>query len=227
MFTSAPGFVLEDSSLDDSIVTTTEVIRWASGLLASHGYPFLLAIGLVDGLTLPLPSGILLLVAGGLAHRGGLTPAPAIGVFLLGFLAGSYLAVRFAQEGMPALFGAQNLEKAIRKGRGAKVRKWWQAYGLWVVLANQLAWRSLRFPLTIVSAAMGVRPVAFAVTAVAGNTLWAAAWFSLGYFSVGSWPLIPGYLRQASEAQVLLYGLIAALGLILLYRILRRERVMD
>jgi len=213
--------------LDHSIMTTTEVIRWASGLLASHRYLFLLAIGLLDGLTLPLPSGILLLVAGGLAQKGGLSPAPVIGVFLLGSLAGSYLAVRFAQQGMPALFGAQNLEKAMRKGRGAKVRRWWQAYGLWVVLANQVVWRSLRFPLTIVSATMGVRPVAFAVTAGAGNICWSVAWFGLGYFSVGSWPLISGYLGQASEAQVLLYGLIAALGLILLYRILRRERVMD
>ena len=132
-----------------------------------------LVISIIDGAGVPNPGGPDILLIWLSANRPEIAYLSAA-LSVVGSLLGNAVLFMLARKG-----GERYLEKRMHQPRGAKIRTWYQRYGLMTIFIPSLLPIPMPFKLFVVCAgALGVNPLAFVATLAAGRI---PRYFGLAY----------------------------------------------
>jgi membrane protein DedA with SNARE-associated domain/uncharacterized membrane protein YkvA (DUF1232 family) len=184
---------------------------WITRIVAQYGYPGIALLMLGENAFPPLPSELIMPLAGYIAAQGQLSPVLVVLAGTLGSVLGAlpwYYAGRW--------LGAERACRlAARYGRWltlddkdmAKAIRWFERHGRIAVLFGRLV-PTVR---TLISlpAGMARMPLApFLLYSSIGSLLWAAALTTAGYLLEANYRLVGDYLDRASEVIISLIVLI-------------------
>ncbi|GAA1811580.1 DedA family protein [Nesterenkonia flava] len=196
----------------------TRISDWAVSLMEMIGAPGAgLAVAL-ENLFPPIPSEVILPLAGLAASRGSFTLAEALLWTTLGSVVGAYVLY-----GLGALLGAERLRRIADRMPlvdGSDVERtvaWFQRHGPWAVFFG----RMLPIFRSLISIPAGVARMPlwrFGLLTTAGSLIWNAIFILAGYFLGENWHVVERY------ASVLQYVVLAALVLAVLWFIISRLR---
>jgi membrane protein DedA with SNARE-associated domain len=154
---------------------------WVQGLIGSAGYPGLYLIMLLENVFPPIPSEVVLPLAGSLTLNGRFTIPLITFVGMLGSLTGAFLFY-----GLGKALGEQRLRNFIaRFGRYAllsvedfdKSKRWFDRYDEWVIFFSRMI-PGVRSLISIPAGISSMNLVKFSVYTIFGTALWS---FLLSY----------------------------------------------
>lgn len=179
------------------------IIRWAQNLISASGYPGLVLVMFLENIFPPIPSEVILPLAGSLVGEGRFT---LLGVTLMGALGSVLGAFVFYELGH--LLGE------------ARVRGLVQRYGKWLTVSEKdfdtaLAWfgrygegviffaRMVPIVRSLVSIPAGIARMAlgrFAVYTALGTGLWSFALAFAGHLLGQNWHVVSEWLNRYEKA---------------------------
>ena len=193
---------------------------WVRNTVSSGGYPALAGLILAENLFPPIPSELILPLAGFYVGQGEMAFALAVLAATIGSLAGALLLYAIAR------FGGRRL--ILRWSRWLRVKEkdldradgWFDAHGGWVVLFGRLVpgARSL----VSIPAGLSVLPVLrFTALTALGSTVWNCALIGAGWALGEHYEQVGGIVGPIGTAVV---GACALAALVLVLRAYRRRR---
>lgn len=201
---------------------TGGIVGWVTGLMEKLGSPGAGVAVFLENLFPPIPSELILPLAGFTASRGDLSLLGAIGWTTLGSTLGA-LVLYFLGAGV----GRDRTRALVRKLPLVKVsdvdrtEDWFLRHGRSTVFFGRMVplFRSMisipagveRMPLTL-----------FVPLTAAGSALWNSALILAGYFLGEHWSLVEVYVGMFSKA-IVAVGALAVVAFVVL-RLLRRDR---
>lgn len=176
--------------------------------LLVYGYPALALTLLLGSIGVPLPSGLLTVVAGSLiaqqrmgwAAAGAVAVAATAGGDLVGYSLGRLLSREFLER----RGGWLGYTPARRQRVEGLFRRW----GLAGVLLSRTLVSTVSPVVNLAAGASGYRLFAFASAVVAGRVVWTGAYLALGFGAEGALESAAGFLQN-------LTGLLVSLALLL------------
>lgn len=201
------------------------IIEWVISLMELLGAPGVGIAVLLENLFPPIPSEVVLPLAGFTAAAGDLN---VIAVFIwatLGSLAGAYLLY-----GLGAAVGADRLRRIadwmwlVESGDVDKALGWFDRYGQWSVFFGRLV-PGVRSLISIPAGIDRMNLAKFGLMTLAGSGLWNAVLIGLGMWLGDRHELVAQYVDRYSSVIYLLLALAVLVVLVLLVvRTLRRRR---
>ncbi len=193
------------------------MLTWASSLVRSAGYGGLGAMIALETIFPPIPSEVVLPLAGFEVQRGHLVFGGALGAATLGALLGAFVLYAIARAGGRPL--------VLRHGRILRVRpadlergeRWFDRYGSWVVLLGRLVpgARSL----VSLPAGLARMPLGrFALLTAIGSGLWNALLIGLGWTLGEEWHRVGDVVGPLSTALVVALAVATPVLLVRWYR---------
>lgn len=157
-----------------------DITRISTDIVDTAGYPGLAGLILVENLVPPIPSEIILPLAGVAVERGEFTFLLAVAAATLGSVLGALLIYTIARRGgLPLLMRYRRVlrlsERDIERGDA-----WFDRYGAWIVVGGRLipGVRSL----VSVPAGLSEMPVLrFAALTALGSAVWNSALIGVGW----------------------------------------------
>jgi membrane protein DedA with SNARE-associated domain len=179
--------------------------------LLVYGYPVLALTLLLGSIGVPLPDGLLTIVAGSLiaqqrmgwAAAGAIAVAATVGGDLVGYWLGRLLSREFLER-RGAWLG---YTPARRQQAEGLFRRW----GLVSVLLSRTLVSTVSPVVNLAAGASGYRLLAFASAVVAGRVLWTGAYLGLGFGVGGALEAAAGFLENLTGLLVSLLVLLWAL----------------
>lgn len=192
--------------------------QWVEGFVAAFGHVGLALLLVLENLFPPIPSEVVLPLAGFLAQRGALTYWGALLASTIGSTAGAlllYAAGRWGGRGLALRHGGwlRVGEEDLDRAEG-----WFARYGDLVVLGA----RVVPFARSVVSIPAGVSrmpPVRFALLTAVGSAVWNAVLIGAGYQLGANWGRVSGWAGSYSWVVLLAVAAVAVL-----YPLLRHLR---
>ncbi|MGD2103637.1 MAG: DedA family protein [Anaerolineae bacterium] len=202
------------------------VVTWAQSVVSTMGYPGLVLVMFLENVFPPIPSEVILPLAGSLALEGRFT---LLGVTLVGSLGSVAGALVF--YGLGYVFGEQRVRGLMRR------------YGKWLMLSEQdfdraLEWfdrygenviffgRMVPIVRSLISIPAGISEMNLAYfgayTAV-GTALWSFLLAFAGYLLGRSWMLVSEWVSRYEKATLAVGILVVAVFLV--RRLLQRRRL--
>jgi len=201
---------------------------WAQSIISSAGYPGLVLVMFLENVFPPIPSEVVLPLAGSLALEGRFTLPGITVVGALGSVTGAFV---FYLGGR--LLGEERVREFIRR------------FGKWLMLAEEdfdraLGWfnrygesviffgRMVPIVRSLVSIPAGIARMnipRFTIYTIVGTALWSFLLALAGYLLGSSWPLVSTWIGRY-EKLILGIGCAATLAFVL-RRILLRPRTKD
>jgi membrane protein DedA with SNARE-associated domain len=209
---------------DTAAPPTDGLAGWAIGLMEAMGEPgAALAIAL-ENLFPPLPSELILPLAGFAASRGDLNLIAAIVWTTIGSVAGALLLY-----GLGALFGRDRLIAAVERLPLVKVEDvekaeaWFARHGTKTVFFGRMV------PLfrSAISVPAGVERMplhTFLLLTTLGSLIWNTLFVLAGYLLGENWMLVERYVNPISKVVLVACGLAVAAFVFVRVRKIRRER---
>jgi membrane-associated protein len=204
-------------------------VSWLSGIgevllaeIIAHGYPMLALTLLVAAIGVPLPSGLALVLAGGLAEQGHLSWAEAGIVALLALGLGDtigYLVGRLAGRELLERYGWRVW---VTPERLARAERAFRNSGALSIVATRNVLAPLSPYVNLVAGASRYRLGAFVPLGVAGRVPWVGAYLGLGYVAGENVEAAADLLGSLGELLVLL-AIIGALLACLVWMLRRRQ----
>ena len=190
--------------------------QWVQSVIAGLGYVGLALLLFLESLFPPIPSEVVLPIAGFFVGRGDLdffgallaSTAGALFLYGLGRWGGRVLVLRYGEW---LRVSADDLDRT---------EGWFARYGDLVVLGA----RVVPFARSVVSIPAGTSrmpPVRFTVLTAAGSTVWNAALIGAGYLLGANWDRVSRWVGTYSY--IVLAVLVAAAILYALFRLLRKR----
>jgi membrane protein DedA with SNARE-associated domain len=195
--------------------------EWALDVMVALGYVGLALLLVIENLFPPIPSEVVLPLAGFLVGRGSLSFAGALLASTLGSLTGALILYGLGRWGGRELIlrygkwlrvGAEDLRRA---------EGWFTRYGDAVVLVARIV-PLARSVVSIPAGTARMPPARFVLLTTAGSATWNAALIGAGYALGTNWERVSGWMGAYSEA--VLVAATAVAGLYLLIRGLRSRR---
>lgn len=172
-----------------------------------YGYPALALTLFLGAFGVPLPAGLLLVVAGSLAAQGGMTWPLVVAVAMAASVAGD-----LAGYGVGRALGGEFLERrgrwiGLTRERRARVERLFARWGALSVLLSRSLVSVLSSAVSLVAGAGRYPVAAFTAYGVLGRIAWTSAYAGLGYAAASGLELQPAadFLRN-------LTGLLIALA---------------
>jgi membrane protein DedA with SNARE-associated domain len=177
-------------------------------LIASYGLVAVFVLMTLDSCGVPLPSEVIMPVAGALAAAGHLTFAAVVAVgtlaSLLGALTAYGLAARF---GTPILLGPGRW-LGFRRRHLELAGRWFSRYGRWAVLAGRIV-PVVRGYVSFPAGLTRFPILPFTMLTVAGSLPWCAGLATAGYVLGGHYHRVSGPLGIAAPViGVLVVGIL-------------------
>jgi membrane protein DedA with SNARE-associated domain len=174
-----------------------------------YGYPALALALFLGALGVPLPSGLLMVVAGSLAAQGSMTWLQVVAVALVASVAGD-----LAGYGVGRALGGEFLERrgrwiGLTRERRARVERLFTRWGALSVLLSRSLVSILSSAVSLVAGAGRYPVAAFAAYGVVGRIAWTSAYAGLGYAAASGLEFEP-----AADFLGNLTGLLIALALV-------------
>ncbi|MBL6749276.1 MAG: DedA family protein [Nevskia sp.] len=190
---------------------------WLGGLYAQLGYPQIILLMALESSLFPVPSELVMIPAGYLAHQGRLDPLLAVACGGLGSLLGAafnYLLGRSLGRALLLHYGRYLL---------ISERKYHEAEALFLRNARIATFCGrflpvIRHLISLPAGVFGMHPAPFALLTVAGSVMWCAVLVAAGYY-LGE----PGVELVRSYTHQLAYVSLAALLLGVGWFLLRRR----
>lgn len=195
------------------------VQEWVVGLMRTIGAPGVGAATLLETVFPPVPSEVVLPLAGFTASQGHYSFVSAVGWATAGSVAGALLLYwagaawgldrLYALADRLPLVGHRDVERAI---------EWFDRHGRTAVLLGRMV-PGVRSLISIPAGVQRMRLLPFVGYTTAGSLVWNAALIGAGYELGAQWHVVEGYVGDASNAIYVVLGL--ALGYVVLRRLLR------
>lgn len=173
-----------------------------------YGYPALALAVFLAALGVPLPSGLLLIVAGSLAAQGGMSWLLVAAVALAAAVAGD-----LSSYGVGRALGGEFLERrgrwiGLTRERRARVERLLERWGAVGVLLSRSLVTVLSSAVNLIAGVGRYPLLAFAALGVVGRSAWISAYAGLGYVAASGLELEP-----AADFLRTLTGLLIALAI--------------
>jgi membrane protein DedA with SNARE-associated domain len=153
---------------------------WVRDVVTTAGYPGLAALILVENLFPPIPSEVILPLAGFYVGRGELAFGWAVLAATLGSLIGALVIYAAARRGGRPLLLRHERVLRIRETDLDRADRWFERYGAWLVLFGRLV-PGARSLVSVPAGLSRMPPVRFALMTAAGSLAWNAALIGVGW----------------------------------------------
>jgi membrane protein DedA with SNARE-associated domain len=184
---------------------------WISGIIASFGYWGVAFLMIAENLFPPIPSEVILPLAGFFVWRGDLGFVSVLGAATLGSLLGALVLYALGRWGGRALILRYSRLLRVTEAELDRADDWFDRYGEAVVLVGRMV------PLvrSVVSIPAGLSEMSlgrFALLTTLGSSVWNALLISAGWTLGENWERVSRFVGSISNA-VLVILLLAAIGL--------------
>ena len=190
---------------------------WIFQVISTLGYLGLALLLIAENLFPPIPSEVVLPLAGFVVGRGDLGFLQALLASTTGSVVGAlilYALGRYGGRGLVLRYGSWLRVSATELERA---EGWFRRYGCWVVLGA----RVVPFARSIVSIPAGTMQmplIRFTVLTALGSGAWNALLIGAGVSLGANWTRISGWIGSYSEVVLILLAGVAALFLVLRHR---------
>lgn len=194
---------------------------WVEQVIAGFGYPGLAALMLLENLFPPIPSELVLPLAGFFVSRGDLGFVAATGVATAGSLAGAFVLYALGRWGGRPLVLRYGWVLRVKEADLDRADGWFERYGGALVFFGRMV-PGVR---SVVSIPAGLSKMAlgrFTLLSASGSAVWNALLIGAGYYLGANWSRVTSVVGPISNA-VLIVGLVAAFGLAAWWRRARRR----
>jgi len=204
------------------------VASWAQSIISTGGYPGLVLVMFLENVFPPIPSELVLPLAGSLVLQGRFT---LLGITFTGALGSVTGALVFYQGGR--LLGERRVRELIRHfGKWLmlaeedfdKALTWFNRYGESVIFFGRMV-PIVRSLVSIPAGIARMNLVRFNIYTIVGTALWSFLLALAGYLLGTSWPLVSTWIGRY-EKLILGIGCVAILAFVL-RRVLQRRRMKD
>jgi len=196
-----------------------DIATWVLDVIAALGYVGLALLLVAENLFPPIPSEVVLPLAGFLVDRGDLGFWQALFASTFGSVAGALILYSFGR------YGGRKL--VLRYGRFLRVDEdgldradaWFRRYGDWVVLFARVV-PFARSIVSIPAGTMNMPVVRFVALTAMGSCAWNALLIGAGMILGANWQRVETWV--GSYSNTVLIVVVAAAAIVLLLRQLRR-----
>jgi membrane protein DedA with SNARE-associated domain len=195
----------------------------AHDALETAGYGGLIAVMIVENLVPPIPSELVLPLAGYEVSRGELTFVATVAAATLGSLVGALILYAIGRwGGRPAIdrwgrrlhVGPQQIDRA---------ETWFARWGDWVVLGARLV-PGARSVVSIPAGTMRMGVARFTALTTLGSAIWNTVLIGAGWALGDNWEAMTGWVGSASKVVLVVAVLAIAIGGLVLAHRVRRGR---
>lgn len=188
-----------------------DVGRLAEQVITAFGYPGLLALMLAENLFPPIPSEVVLPLAGFFVSRGELLYAWALIVATAGSLLGALLLYALGRWGGRPLVLRYGHLLRVNEAELDRADDWFDRYGEWVVFFGRMA-PGIR---SVVSIPAGISEMPlgrFSLLTALGSAVWNALLIGTGWLLGENWQRVSGLVGSVSNVFLVALA-VAAVGL--------------
>jgi membrane protein DedA with SNARE-associated domain len=178
---------------------------WITGWLGSGGYLGVFALMLIENVFPPIPSELVMPLAGYLAAQGKLS---LVGVMLagtLGSVAGALLwywvGVRIGMERLHRFARNHGHWLTMDESEVERASGWFDRYGWWAVFFGRMV-PAVRTLISVPAGIAGMHLVPFLVVTAVGSALWVALLTVAGYLLEGQFQKVESWLNPVSNLVV-------------------------
>jgi membrane protein DedA with SNARE-associated domain len=184
---------------------------WVTGVIVSFGYWGVVTLMVAENLFPPIPSEVILPLAGFLVWRGDLGFVLVLGVSILGSLLGAFILYALGRWGGRELVLRHASLPRVKEAELDRADGWFDRYGGVVVLVGRLV-PGVRSVVSI-PAGMAEMPVGqFALLTTLGSSVWNALLIGAGWTLGENWERV-SYLVDSVSTFALGVLLLTAIGL--------------
>ena len=201
-----------------------EAARLARRAVTAAGYPGIVAAMVAENVFPPIPSEVVLPLAGYEVSQGNLAFLLTVLAATLGSLIGAYVLYAIGRYGGRAV--VLRWGRVLRVGEAdlARSERWFARWGDWVVLGGRIV-PLARSIVSIPAGMMRMPLVRFSLLTGLGSLVWNALLVAAGYQLGRRWEEVSRLIGRASDAVLVLAGVGAAAGILWLARRRRAGRV--
>ena len=184
---------------------------WVTGVIVSFGYWGVVFLMVAENLFPPIPSEVILPLAGFLVWRDDLGFVPVLGVSILGSLLGAFILYSLGRWGGRELVLRHARLLRVKEAELDRADDWFDRYGGVVVLVGRLV-PGVRSVVSI-PAGMAEMPLGqFALLTTLGSSVWNALLIGAGWTLGENWERVSHFVDSVSN-YALVVLLLAAIGL--------------
>jgi membrane protein DedA with SNARE-associated domain len=190
---------------------------WVSGVLDSFGLLGLTMLLLIENLFPPIPSEIILPLAGFLVSRGVFSFLGALAAATVGSLLGAFVLYAIGRWGGRELILRYGRVLRIRKDDLERAEGWFDRYGSWVVFLGRLM-PGIRSVVSVPAGILEMPILKFTLLTAVGSALWNTLLIGAGWFLGRNWDVVAG---QVEAYQNVLLAALALGAFVILLRYAR------
>lgn len=197
------------------------IIDWIVRVMETFGAPGVGLAVFLENVFPPIPSEVILPLAGFTSAQGDLNVWAALIWSVAGSVGGAFLLY-----GLGRVVGAERLRRIADKmwlmetADVDKALHWFQKYGKWSVFFGRLI-PGVRSLISIPAGVDRMNPLVFGVLTTAGSTLWNAVLIWAGVMLGAQWHTVSVWFERYSTV---IYAVIAVIIVYTLYRLVSRSR---
>lgn len=184
--------------------------QWIAENLATFGYPGLVALLLIENLFPPIPSELILPLAGFLVSRGDLGFLPAVLAATLGSLLGAYTLYALGLWGGRPLVLRYGKWLRVKEDDLARAEGWFERYGGSVIFFARMV-PGARSIVSVPAGMLRMPLGSFTLLTALGSALWNVLLIGAGWYLGANWQRVGGIVGSMSDV-VLVILLASALG---------------
>lgn len=197
--------------------------EWVQDVLASGGLAVLFALVLTENLFPPIPSEVILPLAGFLVSEGEMSFAGALAASSAGATAGALVLYALGRYGGRPLLLRHHRLLRLSPARLERADAWFDRHGPQIVFFGRMI-PGIRSLVSIPAGLSEMPPVAFAALTLAGSAIWNAALIGAGWTLGENWERATAAIESA-DAFLIAGALLIAAALVLRRR--RRTKVRE
>ncbi len=175
---------------------------WIADNLAAFGYPGLAAFLLIENHFPPIPSDLILPLAGFLVGKGEMSFLPALLAATTGSLVGAYILYAVGLWGGRPLVLRYGMWLRVKEGDLDHAEGWFEKYGDWVVFFARMV-PGARSVVSIPAGMLQMPLGRFPLLTTSGSAAWNVLLIGAGWFLGENWRRITNVVGSVSDVIVI------------------------
>jgi len=175
---------------------------WITGVVSGSGYPGIIALMFAENIFPPIPSELIMPLAGFVAARGELNPILVVVAGALGSVLGAlpwyYLGLWLGRERVCALAARHGRWLTLDEGDVGKAIDWFEKHGGKAVLVGRLV-PTVRTLISVPAGMARMPLVPFLAYSAFGTLVWTTLLAAAGYLLKSEYQIVGRYIDAASK----------------------------
>ena len=196
------------------------MLKWIMEVISSMGYVGIIFLMFVENVFPPIPSELIIPLAGYMVTKDQLTFLGVVVAGTIGSVLGAlplyYLGKTIEEKRLRSWIDKYGRWLAISCRDVDRSKKWFEEYGVWTVLFCRLV-PGVRSLISIPAGVQRMNPATFLVASTAGMALWTTVLTSAGYLLGSNFTKVEEYLDPVS------YFLVGGLIVFYIYRVINHK----